>query len=608
VTNKYYSGVDSLKKNITVVEVSYEVANKVGGIYTVLVSKISNMLENVQNYHAIGPYNIKDSAPEFEHVKKPEKIRILHEMIEKKYGIKCYYGKWLVSEKPIITLVDPSGFKEKLNNVKKSLWDEYGIDSLNADSWFDEPVLWSKAVGVVLEEMIKARIFKNPVIHFHEWLTGAGMLHLKSRKTDVPTVFTTHSTVLGRAIAEVGREGLHEMIGRGIKEGKTIPDEKAYEYNVQAKHLMEKACALNSGVFTTVSETAGKECMFILGKKPDIILSNGLDMEKFPSMEELSDMHILYRDKIRRFIMSYFSPYYNIDVSNALFLLISGRHEIRNKGIDVFIDSLGKLNEKLKRTKSKKPVIAFIWIPAHTMERRPTVMEHLALFETMEENVETETEKMEERIIESFAKGKLPAQGKIFDEEFLDYMKKLRMELRKDKGSSPPLSPFVLEPENAIIKMLEKNSLLNRVEDKVKVIYYPTYISPVDGLLNMKYYNAMIGCHVGVFPSYYESWGYTPLEAAALGLQSITTDLSGFGKFIQHYIKAEEYSIVVIPREGKGYGEVVNSLTDTLFKICKMNRKQRFNCKMRAKNLSTLSDWSRLITNYLDAYDLALKR
>jgi glycogen(starch) synthase len=245
-------------------------------------------------------------------------------------------------------------------------------------------------------------------------------------------------------------------------------------------------------------------------------------------------------------------------------------------------------------------------VPAHTMDRKPALMENMALFETMEHNVEKETDEIKDRIIDSFANGKLPNEIEVFDTEFLEYMKKMKMQMDKEKRMTPPLSAFNIDPGNQIIKHLENNQLLNRQEDRVKVIYYPSYVSVVDGLLNMNYYDSIIGCHVGVFPSYYESWGYTPLETAALGAQSITTDLSGFGKFILSKTGKNGYAIHVLPREGKTYDEAVSSLTSVLHTIYKMSKKRRNECKIEAKNLAGLSDWKILIGNYMKAYEMAM--
>ncbi len=592
--------------NGTVVEVSYEIANKVGGIYTVVASKMENILSKIKDYYVIGPFYSKSLA-EFEEEVPPVHLKRCFELLKEKHGIDCKYGKWFIEGKPKCILIDPGRQREKINEIKGKLWEIYKIDSLGSDWWFNEPLPWSWSTGIVIEELYNSSVFRsNTIAHFHEWLSGAGLLYLKSRNPDVKTVFTTHATVLGRTIAEVGREDLYKMIRDGLSKGETMNDSKAYEYNLQAKHLMEKACCNNADVFTTVSHIVAMECEYILGRKPDVILPNGLNMENFPIMEELSNLHISHRERIRKFLMSYFSPYYEFDVKNTLLIFTSGRFEFRNKGIDVFIDSLGKLNQILKGMKTKKHIVAFIWIPCETRGEKGEVMENISLFNRAEEIIERETEEIKERIMECFAKGILPGKN-VMDEQFLNDLRKMILQLKAKYNRTPPISPFDV-PENSITLALKRNGLLNRREDKVKVIYYPAYLSKIDGLLAMDYYNAVIGCHVGVFPSYYEPWGYTPLETAALGLQTITTDLSGFGTFISSRLEKDEMSIVILPRMNKPYEEIVDKLTHILLKIYKMDKRKRGMYKIRAKQLSLKADWKVLIKNYLKAYSLAMKR
>jgi glycogen(starch) synthase len=593
---------------VTVAEISYEVANKVGGIYTVLASKASNMTSKFKDYWTIGPYYEKKAAIEFEEVDPPYKLKKAFDNIQRRHGIVCRYGRWLVESKPRCILVDPGKLRGKTDKIKKEMWDHYKVDSLHADGWYDEPLPWSKAAGMVVEELMRSGVFKkNTIAHFHEWLSGVGLLYLKTNKSDAKTIFTTHSTVLGRTIAEHGKEDLYELIKKGFSKGQAAPKEKAYDYKCQGKHLLEKATAINSDIFTTVSETAAIECEYVLGRKPDIILPNGLDMENFPFMEDLSDMHILYRNHMRRFVMSYFSPYYEIDAKNSLFFFLSGRFEMHNKGIDVFIDALGKLNKKLKSMNSNKIVVVFIWVPEGTKGRKTDVLENIEIFDQIENIVEKESEEIEDRIMHSIAQGRFPSKTDVFDNEFLDSLKRMELMLKSKRDQLPPITPFNLYRDNSIITMLKRNNLNNKKGDKVKIIYYPTYLSPTDGLLNMSYYNGIIGCHVGIFPSYYESWGYTPLETAALGLQSITTDLSGFGRFIAPHLK-NDMSIIVLPRKDVPYDKTVLKLSEIFYQIYKMSKEERGKNKILAKELSMLAGWKNLVKNYIKSYEMAFAK
>lgn len=603
---------DNERRDITVLEISYEVCNKAGGIYTVIISKMSRMIESIQNYIAVGPYYEKPASLEFEQEKPPLRFQKAFNTLHKNHGINCYYGRWLIKgqkllkERPLTILIDPTGFRTNINKIKEELWNFARVDSLNASWFYDEPLPWSYSTGLLIEELLRSGAIGDKVIaHFHEWLSGAGLLYLKANNIPVKTVFTTHATMLGRAIAGSGKEDIYTLIKSGLSEGKTISEDKVREYSLMDKYSMERASAQHTDVFTTVSDIVAKECEFILGRKPDNILHNGLDMAKFPAMEELSNLHLNYRDHIRNFVTAYSSPYYPIDAEETLLFFISGRFEFRNKGIDLFLDALGRLNKRLRKTKSKKTVIVFIWVPCYVKDRRADIMDSLALFEDLEEAIRDESKKISERILSTFAQRKPVKGSSIIGEGFIHELKKASLHLRK-KGN-PPISPFVVEP-NEITHSLERNNLLNHPDDKVKVIYYPTYLSSTDGMLGLGYYNAIIGSHVGIFPSYYESWGYTPLETAALGCQSITTDLAGYGRFIKPKLGKDDYSIMVIPREKKSYEQSVAYLEEMLYKIYSMSKAQRGQFKIRAKQLSMLADWKHLIKNYLKAYEMALSK
>ncbi len=602
------------KSKLTVLEVSWEVCNKVGGIHTVLVSKMPLMLQNIDTYYAIGPYNEKNASLELVPEKPPETLSKAFETLEKKYGMKFHYGKWIIKQtivmkkKPQAILVDPGRYRERANDIKKEMWEDFRVDTIRSAPHENDVFVWSKSVGILIEEMLKqGAIQSNSIGHFHEFLSGIAMLHLKKANAPIKSVFLTHATALGRAIAGAGKDDLYGMVNSGIRNRKTISVDKAKEYHIEDKFTLEKACALNSDVFATVSEITGRECQYMFGRKPDIILYNGLDMNKFPIMEKLSDLHIHYRDEIKKFVLGYFSPYYNTDLEDALLFFISGRFEFRNKGVDIFLDALGRLNKKLKTLKTEKKIVVFIWIPTYVKEPRHDVMYNLGIFRETEEAIERESHKIGERILKAFAKGKKPEKVEIFDPEFLFRLKETRLILDKMKGQQPPVSPFVVD-DNEITESIRRNGLNNTESDPVKVIYYPTYLSASDGLLGIGYYNAMIGCHLGVFPSYYEPWGYTPLEAAALGLQTITSDLAGYGLFIRSKLKKGETSISIVHRNNVQYEESVKELENLLYDIYKAKRKERVANKIRAKQLSHLADWNNMIKNYMKAYQMALSK
>jgi len=594
-----------MKMDYVVLEASYEVGNKYGGIHTVLTSKSARMMERITEFYEIGPYYEKKAKTEFEEKNVPENLHKIFVEMEKEYGTKCHYGNWVAAEKsPRCILIDPEGMRKKINEIKKELWDYYKIDSMKADDWFNEPVVWGKALGILIEKIEKHKVFGNKriVAHFHEYLSGTGLLHLKQVKSKVKTVFTTHATMLGRTIAESKKQDLYELIEKGFKEKQSASDELAYSYGVQAKHLLEKASANNADVFTSVSNAVAKEAEFILGKKCDLVLPNGLDMQKFPIMEDLSILHRQYRNRIRHFVEAYFYPYYYFDIKKTMFYFIAGRHEFHNKGIDVFIDALGNLNKQLKKEKNEKIIVALIWIAEETTARNLAVMENMVIHQTVEDLLERELPKIKTKLFRNLMEGNKMEEN-LFEKDFLMDSKKMTIKLKNKKDFNPPLSAFETT-ENEIVKAIKRNNLLNREEDKIKVIYYPTYLSTADGLIGLNYYEAIIGAHYGAFPSYYEPWGYTPLETAALGVPTLTTDLGGYGQFIQENLgdKAKG-SIEVLQRKGKIYQEEVQGMTKAMHEIYSMTKHERMEKKIKAKEYSNLADWKNLIENYIKAYE-----
>jgi len=584
-------------------EVAFEVCNKVGGIYAVLESKAARMVELYKgNYFAIGPYYPERAILETIKQKPPKYCEKIFSSLDKN-GIKCHYVKWLVQGKPNVILVEFDNLLENVNNIKTELWKKYKIDSWETKFDFEEPIAWSTAVGMLIERLIPCFENKNIVAHFHEWLSGAALLYLKDK---IPTVFTTHATMLGRTIAGWG-EDLYKEVNDAIYNNVSLDPKRPYKYGIQAKHQMEKACAENCTVFTTTSEITAKEASYILGKRPEIILPNGLDIERFPTMEEFALLHRKYREKIKHFLSAYFNPYYKTDLWDAMIFFTAGRYEFRNKGYDIFIEALGKLNERMKKEKIKNNVFVFFYVPRGDIRENIGLMESTQLYDDMREAVNDELPWIEEMVLDSLTKGKMPKMTVIFKKEFLEECKR-KIAAFKRKGN-PAFSAYIVDEDDLIVNDFKKNNLLNRIDDKVKVIFYPSYLSTTDRLLGLNYEQAVQGSHLGVFPSYYEPWGYTPLECAANGILAITSDFAGFGIFIkQNSDQSKKPGIMVLERDGKIHEEVVEKLYEMLWNVVTMTRKERVPKKAQAKDLASLANWKILIKNYAQAHNMALER
>lgn len=584
-------------------EVSFEICNKVGGIYRVLESKASNMVDKYgDKYYLIGPYNLRKSKGEFKQQAPSDELRKIFDQLEKE-GIQCYFGRWMVKGRPKTILIDFDGFYSQKNKVKKLLWEHYGIDSLHAGGMFEEPVVWSWAVGKLIEKLNELKEDdERAVAHFHEWLSGAGLLYLDQADSDVGTVFTTHATSLGRALAYNGVDFYTKL-------DKINPTDAAYEREVHSKHQMEKKTADRADVFTTVSEITGMETESFLGRVPDIVLPNGLNLEKFLTFEEIVIKHRLQRRRLREFTISYFFPYYKFDIENTLFYFIIGRNEYRAKGVDIFIKGLSRLNEKLKNDpENNKNIVAYFWIPSDVRSVKRELVENKEFFQDVKNSLGGAMPEIEEKILYNLLYEDQVEVENIISENYLfEIEKKL---LRLNRGDqNPPLSTHELATENdKILNALKEHGLTNKKEDPVKVVYYPIYLTGHDGLSNLSYQEALEACHLGVFPSFYEPWGYTPLEAAALGVASVTTDLAGFGRYRQTLKEKEgKEGVYVLERYNKSDKVAADQLADFMNNFSKFNRQGRVDNKIESRKIASKADWKDFVEYYIEAHNKALE-
>ena len=586
-------------------EASWEVCHKIGGIYTVVKSKAALLAEKYENYFLIGPYFERNALLDLEEIDPPEFLKEIFNAL-KPEGITCHYGTWNIKGEPKTILIDFSEYWSHKDEIKKNMWDEFQVDSLGDDHEFDEAVVWASAVGRLIEKIIKTKPNKKAVCHCHEWLAGAALLYLKRAKVKIGTIFTTHATMLGRSIAGSG-EKLYENL-------KTInPEEAARQHNILNKWSMEKACATNAEAFTTVSEITALEAEYLLGRKADVLLLNGLDMSKMPTYEDVAVSHKKNRESLREFLRYYFLPYDYFDVDDTCLMFIVGRYEFHNKGIDLLIKALAKLNDKMKEEGMTRTVICFFWIPREVHGTRTDVSNNKISYREMKDFIHENLHDVETNIVTNIIKTgttKLTVDSiskDIFTPEMISAIK--RREVNFVKQGNPPLSTHNIpyEEQDSIIQNLLQAGLDNKPDDRVKAIFYPIYLTGVDGLTDLGYYDAMNACHLGLFPSYYEPWGYTPLEAAAVGVPSVTTDLSGFGQFLKQKTSADS-GIFVLDRMNRPWDDVVNDFSDLLYKFTKFNPQERVQQKILAKEMSNLADWKSFIKNYFDAHALAIKK
>ena len=620
--------VESIKpKAEFFMEICLQVVNNLGGVYTVLTSKSPEMKRYYgENFYAVGPYHEESASFEFEKEIPPDDIRDLIEQLEKE-NIICHYGKWLIPGSPKTFLIDFSNRLNTINRIKKDMKSKYNIDfskikfrkkdfivgfSLKA---FESELIWGDAVNIFMQKLLSLERFKKKtgVLHFH-FSDPSGFLiaDLKQKNANVGLVATSHSTRLGRAIALNG-EDIYKEMKTGLKKGKTVNKgrEKIYGSICNFKHYMELIYAKYCDVFTSVSEVTAQEGKYILGRKSDIITPNGLQMDILPSQEEKAIVHLNAKERIYRFLNAYFLPFHPVDIPNSLLFFTSGRYELTTKGYDIMFEALGKLNEVLKKEEYKNNIFVFLFIMTNKgKQANEEILENMAVYDAIEHSTRLEFPHIEKRIINSLVHGHEIDRDIIFEEHFLMESKKLMLKFKRKDASNPPIYAFKgLGEEDPIYKLLLKCGLDNKSDDKVKVIFYPAPVSVADGLLSMEYYEVMSGMHLGIFPSLYEPWGYTPLETAAHNVMSITTDVAGFGKFIKEKSdQRKKPGILVLTTRDRKREEIVDDLADMMYWVTKLPRKERVTKKMEANKLALSADWKEFAKYYIQAHNLAIEK
>ncbi len=593
--------------NSLLVETSWEVCNQLGGIYTVIRSKAPSMVNAWGNrYCLLGPYVHNKIPAEFEPSDDYSDEFGKAVIAMRELGFIVHYGYWLVVGKPKVILLDFNNlFGQRLAVRKFVLWEKHGIDTSMYDDLVDQTIAFGEATQIFIELLVRKDISQRPLIaHFHEWMVGTSIPELKVSGLPVSTVFTTHATQLGRFLA---------MNDPWFYDHLPFVDwyQESIRFNCLSKVLIERSAAINSGVFTTVSDVTALECVQLLGRKPDVITPNGLNIERFVALHEFQNLHTENKKLIHEFVMGHFFQNYSFDVDKTLYFFTSGRFEFSNKGFDISIEALARLNYKMQNAGINKTVVMFFITkqPYHSIS--PHVLNSRGVLEEIHQTCKEIEKQLGEKLfyaVASSAEYQLPNLNAVID----DYWK-LRLHRTyqswKNDNLPPVLTHNLVYPEHdQILNTLKKVNLLNHEYDKVKVVYHPDFISPTNPLFGMEYSQFIRGCHLGVFPSYYEPWGYTPLECIASGIPSVTSDLSGFGDYINKYMpEHDENGIYVVERRYKNFNEAAEQLADILFGFVKMNMRDRINERNKVENSSEFFDWKYLYAFYEEAYVRSLK-
>jgi len=598
-------------RNPLLFEIAWEVANKVGGIYTVIRSKAPvTVHEFGERYTLIGPLFYKTAAAEVEpeEVTNPFMKEILEEM--SRQGIRWMYGRWLIEGAPQVLLLDTASISSRLDGWKADIWKVAGIPSPPNDQETNDAILFGYLVAWFLGDFVARETSKAVIAHFHEWLAGVGIPLLRKRHTDLTTIFTTHATLLGRYLC-AGSVDFYNNIRN------FVVDEEAGKRGIYHRYCIERAAAHCSDVFTTVSQITAYEAEHLLQRKPDGVLPNGLNAVKFSAMHEFQNLHARNKDKIHNFVRGHFYGHFDFDLDNTLYFFTAGRYEFRNKGVDMFIESLARLNGRLKACNSPMTVVAFIIMPAATQSFAVEALKGQAVTKQLKETVKDITEKIGQRIFEKAARytgggdivSAVMEQNELLTNEDRVLLKRRVIALKR--GGWPPIVTHNMVDDSAdpILNAIRNVRLLNGPDDRVKVIFHPEFMSSNNPLIGLDYEDFVRGCHLGVFPSYYEPWGYTPAECTVMGVPSITTNLSGFGGFMEEILEtSSDYGIYVVDRRMKSADESINQLADHMLQFCQKSRRQRINQRNRTERLSDLLDWKIMGMEYVRARKLALHR
>ena len=550
-------------------EVSWEVCNKIGGIYTVLSTKAKTLQKISKDTTVfIGPdvWSESNPSPWFTEcyitgLSKWAKNAALPE------GVSVRVGRWDIPGRPIAVLVKFDGMYAVKDEFYSEMWSRFGVDSLHAYGDYDEGCAFAHASGVVIESIIlsgygqanpkpksprRGRPKKTPatiVAHFDEWTTGMGLLYLKWKMPHVATVFTTHATSIGRSICGNNKPLYDYMSGYN-------GDQMARELNMEAKHSLEKAAAHQADAFTTVSEITARECEQLLERRPDVVTPNGFEKNFVPVPAKFDAARAEARASLIGVANALTGAAYD---DNAFVVITSGRCEYRNKGIDVYLD----MADTLRHLEACRKVIAYVMVPAWPKEARADLRGRLDSSE--------------------------PADNAL---------------------AEPVLTHWLNNPDSDMVAGRIRSLGFCNIDPRITVIYVPCYLNGSDGIFDRAYYDLLIGADATVFPSYYEPWGYTPLESVAFGVPTVTTSLSGFGQWVlesfENYF--EECGVNVIGRGDSNYHDVVNNIANSIRYLTSADQRSMSRIRRAAMRTAAAASWANFIAYYDRAYDIALSK
>ena len=533
-------------------ESSWEVCNKVGGIYTVLSTKAKTLQTKLNDKIIfIGP-DIWNEALPVDFLEDKSLFKEWKNKVGMTGELKVKVGRWDVPGNPPVILVDFKPFFAEKDALYYSMWEQFRVDSLHAYGDYDESCIFAYAVGKVVESFYHFYQLEDKKVAalLNEWMLGMAALYIQKQLPKVATLFTTHATSIGRSIAGNNKALYAYMDGYN-------GDQMAAELNMEAKHSIEKQAAHHVDCFTTVSDITARECKQLLDKEPDIVTPNGFEPNFVPAKLEYTKKRAEARKALINMAEKLLG--YKID-PDVLLVSTSGRYEYRNKGIDVFIEAMNRVRTS---GRLQRETIAFILVPAWVKEVRADL----------------------KMAIETNYENHLPMQCP-FITHWLHQMQ-----------------------DDKVINYIGSAGFQNSKDEKLKIIFVPCYLNGKDGILDKTYYDILIGMDATVYPSYYEPWGYTPLESIAFGIPTVTTNLAGFGMWAKKAgVSGGDLSegVAVIDRTDFNYFEVADAIKEQILSLSGKTEKERQQIKKNCLALSGKAEWDKFITYYFEAFDIAL--
>ena len=530
-------------------ETSWEVCNKVGGIYAVLSTKAKTLQSLYKDKVIfIGPdvWAPSNESPVFDECHSL--LDDWRKSVSIPDGIEVRTGRWNVPGRPLAILVKFQHLQGKINEFYGQMWEQYRVDSLHGYGDYDEACAFAYASARVIESIVNhCGEAKHIVAHFDEWTTGMGLLYVKSHLPQVRTVFTTHATSIGRSIAGNGKPLYDYMPGY---HGNQMAD----ELNMQSKHSLEKAAAHAADAFTTVSEVTARECEQLLERRP-LVTPNAFEQRFVPKGKTYAAAREQARTRLLQVAQSLTG---RVLPSDTMLIATSGRCEFRNKGIDLYLDAINVMRTLIhSNVQATRPVVAFVLVPSWVDSPRADLVNSL----------------------NNGLVSRLPL---------------------------PIVTHNLHEPNHdAVLCKMRDLNFANKPDDRLLVIDVPCYLSGHDGVIGLSYYDALVGLDLTVFPSYYEPWGYTPLESIAFGVPTITTNLAGFGQWVLDKCghDASKSGVTVLHRTDSNYSETVHALAAELMQYYHMSPAEKLRRNRAAQVTSKMAQWKQFIAYYQDAYN-----